>query len=825
MGNYINYNQKAINSPKISTRNDYYEQAELEDINNEYGIPIQTPNNMNYRPIYKTNSQKYISRENIQRNEFNNYPYIAPINTNKRNNIRNRLLCNCQTEPNDSIPQTDKYYYNYGVIVHKRSAIKKMNFNNNSIHFIKSTSKNKKKEEKFQNFNNNKKIVFINYKKNNIKSPQNNKMIIKNNLNNYNMIKVGKIPEVNNYIKNNQNIYNYSNNYSKVNINNNINPDKQRVKIMRIKRNKNYNYEDNYINNYENQNFIQREEFSKYNINRQYLQNENAYQNVYHPKKIISYNDKNEANCYSNKTYTNKIKKENDYYSNKTNENIKPKYVKQISKKEKDEKEEKAYIQKLIKEKENLEKKLNEIINENQMLKNINSSNENLKMKNKELEEKLIKREEKINKLENENMNYLNEIDINKNNNLKIEKEIIDINKKLKILYLKFLIEKKLVQERKEMKKYLIKFNQIADHIRKIENGDKTYKSLVKVLTSEIKNNDEYKIFEREKIKKENEEKEKERIDLINKRNKLLKKIINNKIKENHGFISSYFNKFYYRGLIIEVKNQKINIDSIPFPTKSTKRDITKIESPRIEEQKIEKSVPKAQELIKEEPKIIEEPKKIEEPKIVEEPKNIEEIKNVEEPIKIEEIPNVEEQKKEEEPQLTEEEIKKQQEERKKINKINQNRRKKLKRLLEDEKKQKLQLKRIYFKRFHFKALFFSSNPKEENIIKDYFNEHIESRKTEEIKKKEKEQKELEMKKEREKLMLERIKILKAIIYKIDRKVIIICKNVIEKWNLRAKLIGLKEIHEKDKKQNKGKSKSRDKSRKSKKKKRNTNED
>ena len=82
------------------------------------------------------------------------------------------------------------------------------------------------------------------------------------------------------------------------------------------------------------------------------------------------------------------------------------------------------------------------------------------------------------------------------------------------------------------------------------------------------------------------------------------------------------------------------------------------------------------------------------------------------------------------------------------------------------------------------------------------------------MRKKEEEERELELKKEREKLIEKRKKILTGIIYKIDRKITIILKNDLEKWNLRAKLIGLKEIHEKDINKNKERGKTRDKSKK-----------
>ena len=146
------------------------------------------------------------------------------------------------------------------------------------------------------------------------------------------------------------------------------------------------------------------------------------------------------------------------------------------------------------------------------------------------------------------------------------------------------------------------------------------------------------------------------------------------------------------------------------------------------------------------------------------------------------------------------------------MNKKNQDRRKKLKKLLEEEKKQKLQIKRLYFQRFHFRAYFFAHQ--NQDAMNDYLTENIESRKTEEMKKREKEERERQEKKEREELKAKRIDKLKSIIFKTDRRITIYKKNIIEKWNLRTKLIGLKEIQEKDKENKKGKSKKKSKKKK-----------
>ena len=416
--------------------------------------------------------------------------------------------------------------------------------------------------------------------------------------------------------------------------------------------------------------------------------------------------------------------------------------------------------------------------------------------------------------------------------------EINDINKKLKITYLKYLFEKKIIKEKKILKEYFKKYNEIINKIKRMSIDDKQYKNFVNVLTTEIKNNEMYTKICEDKLKEEEEAKLKEKNNLINKRNKLLKELLNKKIRDNYNIKKSFFTKFYYKGLINEIKSQnnaKINPNQMKVVTPEKQLEL-KYEWTQNNENKEKKDEFIIKEVTKKEEKSNEEIKPLEQPKIedqtlegpkIEEHKNIEEYK-IEEHKEIEESkkeekketeePKIEEQKQEETPP-TDEEIKKKDEERKKMNKINQNRRKKLKKLLEDEKKQKLQMKRLYFQRFHFRALFFSSKENEENNVTNYFNEHLESRKTEEMRKREIEERERQMKIEREELMEKRKKKLESIIYKVDRKIVIILKNILEKWNLRAKLIGLKEINEKDKKQNKGRSRTKDKTKKSKKKK------
>ena len=123
-----------------------------------------------------------------------------------------------------------------------------------------------------------------------------------------------------------------------------------------------------------------------------------------------------------------------------------------------------------------------------------------------------------------------------------------------------------------------------------------------------------------------------------------------------------------------------------------------------------------------------------------------------------------------------------------KMNKINMNRRKKLKKLLQDERKQNLEIKREYFKRYHFKVFFFSSKYTRNNSDTNE-NDNISYLKS--IKMKLQEENKVKERKEKEKLMRKRISILQTLLFKKDRKIIIIKKNILEKWNLKAKLISL----------------------------------
>ena len=454
-------------------------------------------------------------------------------------------------------------------------------------------------------------------------------------------------------------------------------------------------------------------------------------------------------------------------------------------------------IEKLIKEKEDLEKKLNDVIKENSILKKkMNSSNKDLISRNLALSEKLDKSEQKTKQLEKENEKYLSEFSKTKDKYAKIESEVIDINKKLKTTHFKFIIEKKEMKQKQILNKYFKRFKEMAQQPYRLrskrskksniinenenennndfdnDNDDDNNYNLVKLLSSAVKTNtDEY-------ITKRNEEeakKQKELMKEINEKNELLKKrtkllidLIYKKDKAKTKLLHSCFSKFYYKGMI---KSGKLENDLI------RQNEKIKEEKKRKEEEEIRRKKEED-----EKKRIIEEEKRREEE---EERRKFEE----EERKKREE----EERKKEEERKR--EEDAKLKEQMRKMNKINMNRRKKLKKLLQDERKQNLEIKRHYFKKFHFRVIFFSSKySKTNNNINendDSYDERNNNSYIKNIKTKLQEENKIKERKEKEQLMRKRISILQTLLFKKDRKIMIVKKNTLEKWNLKAKLISL----------------------------------
>ena len=461
INDYMHYQKPIIYTQKYPIKNIYYREGDLDNVMNQFEVPIESRNKNNFRPIYKMNSQNYLKEERIKiiQNNDNNYISNMPTNSRRNINFKNRILSENLLQPIPSITQANKYYYNDKVIVHKRS-VNKNNYNNNSIHFIKSVSKNKKNENIIQGYNN-RKIIYINnnkYNKNqNNKNYSNNDNMITNNINNYNIIKIEK--KFVNKKGENLGFYDYSNDKKNINITNDRD---NKPKFIQINNNSKYNYNTNINNINDNKNYV---------IEKYYKDNEIPNKNA---RYIEKENQENIVKKENQEKKGIKVTKENVINEKELTISIEDIKSSQIS--------QKYDIQQLIKEKENLEKKLNEIINENNQLKKINLETEKLIKKNKNLSEKLIETEDKIKKLQIENNNYINEI--NNNNNIRImtEKEITNINKRLRITYLKYLLEKKIIGEKMILKKYLLLFKEIAYQIRKIQNNDKNYKNLVNVI-------------------------------------------------------------------------------------------------------------------------------------------------------------------------------------------------------------------------------------------------------------------------------------------------------------------------------------------------------
>ena len=532
---------KLLNVNKYPNQDNYYSNLNQNNRNTPYNFQVPVHNiSEHLYPVYKMNSERYFPNERIIFDHKNNY---SNYNTNiyHLNNISNDFIRVNNFQ--NTTGQDEKYYYNERVVVHKRNVNSIRCYNNNSIHFIR-TSSNKKNDRKKQNNNSNRNMAYMNNKKDRMANEIIGRYENKDTSNNYNRIRIEKNSRFNRnknrgIIELNKNIY----------INNNING--------------NLN---NYANNYGfNRNVIKINDGTNY-----------TFEKIGKNNNIIEYQNINR----------------NEDDKNKENSKLNDE------------------IGKLIKEKENLQKKLNEVMNENKELKIINLNNQNLAIKNKTLTEKLNEIENKVKKLEKENENYINEIDNNKNIKILSDNEIKNIYEKLKIVYLKLIVEKKMIQNKKNLQKYFLKFNDIANKIRQIENDGKNYKNFVDEISTSIKNNNIYKKIEEDKIKEEEERKAKEKEDLINKRNKKLKELVNNKIRQDNALINSAFSKFYYKGLINEIKNQQNNIvNPQPQQVQENNNIQPQVEQPPKIEQPVVEQPQVVQPPISEQPKI-EEPKK-----------------------------------------------------------------------------------------------------------------------------------------------------------------------------------------------------------------------
>ena len=801
-----------------------------------YGIPKPVRQKQNEPNFSKTtNYQKQNNYYFINTARQNKIPFI--INHNERYKIDNQDNYLKEIYP---LPQTERYNFNNRVIVYQKKISGDKTYNNNSVHFIKQKSsninQNYEEEIDYQNNINNNHTYIIS--RGNTPNIIQNKGLRPNysskNLNAYsydeNVFNGGMFQTINNS-KNNYKIVDIKHKSSQNNLNMTT-PNNTRIHTIFYTNKKNdkiptpqrlfantgkynntkivYSKERNIpkeINEYFAKNKISYTDRSKYinaalliqttyrnlkkngkikfNFIKKYVKFYRAINGIqtllnniiwkYCKDKLFSY--KAPKNTYSKRTisrqiYKNKTKNINDNLNNEKNfysvNNPKPILRSQSR--------DIVNVEKLIKEKEDLEKRLNQIMEENNMLKKINLSNKELIYKNLELTKK-------SKKLELENEKYLSEFSKTKDKYSKIENEVLDVNTKLKITYLKFLLEKKDKKRKQILNKYFKKYKENVQRMilleEKIKNEKNPNFNLVNALSSVVK--DKYA---------KNKEQEKEKEEKIKKRNKLLMDLFYNKDKERTRFIHSCFSKFYYKGLINQYKFRKsVMLDQLRNDNLLKKEEERKREEKRIQEEKIKKEE--------------EERKKKEEE---------ERLRNEEERKKREE----EEKKRKEEERKIEEELKKEEdikykEQMKKLNKLNMERRKKLRKLLQEEKKQKLDIKREYFKKYHFRVFFFASNllsknqeNKESNRNKENENE-IERRRIEE-------EEQLKIQKEREELNQKKMSKLQAIFFKKDRILVKAKKNIMQRWNLIAKIISLG-----PKKKIRGKSKKRGESKKGKK--------
>ena len=193
---------------------------------------------------------------------------------------------------------------------------------------------------------------------------------------------------------------------------------------------------------------------------------------------------------------------------------------------------------------------------------------------------------EKTKKLELEKEKFLNEVSKTKDKYSKIENEVADVNAKLKITYLKFLLEKKEKKEKQILNKYFKRFKENCQKIKLLR---------AKKSENEIKN-----------IKK----KEKEIEEKLKRRNKLLMDIFYNKDKERTRFLHSCFSQFYYKGLINQFKFRKsIMLDQLKKDYKAQMEE----EKRREEEKRLEEERRKKEEEEERKRKEEEESKKREE--------------------------------------------------------------------------------------------------------------------------------------------------------------------------------------------------------------------
>ena len=229
-------------------------------------------------------------------------------------------------------------------------------------------------------------------------------------------------------------------------------------------------------------------------------------------------------------------------------------------------------------EMDNVNNMMNKLIEENNRLKDINQKNKNKEEKFKELSIENKKKDNIINIITNDNQNLARKLKIikEKNNKLEIRNEIneiinIDNNKanqytllkelfiNYRNIYLLYLINKKNNYLIDILRKFFYRYKNITISI---SNNDKLNNSLreekikniiinEKNKTNAITYNNMIKLYYSNLLKNKDIQ------NTVNIRNAKIYHIFKNKEKSNESFLKSYFNKFYFKGIISQLNEEK----------------------------------------------------------------------------------------------------------------------------------------------------------------------------------------------------------------------------------------------------------------------------
>ena len=254
--------------------------------------------------------------------------------------------------------------------------------------------------------------------------------------------------------------------------------------------------------------------------------------------------------------------------------------------------------EKLIKEKEKVEiQEIKEVKNEKDKIKIENE----IKEKKNEINEIGEDRKE-VKPNENDDVaNILNNNIINENevkqyyfNNNKIEKKVIQIEylqkniNKYKFIILKKLIKIKINNSEKILQKRFLRYHYNAIYTKILDENNKKFEKeeeKIKILEQEIEENKK----EIERNKNIEESQGEIRIEYKNKnlysqerlnrvrRNKELRELFYNKIRERQNYLHKCFTRFYYKGLMIYMKNKYSDQNSNNFKSEVNNKNISSI--------------------------------------------------------------------------------------------------------------------------------------------------------------------------------------------------------------------------------------------------------